>query len=69
MESGPYCRHACYYAPIYRPLFRKQIGSGGVEYGDKELIPGLWYYDDGYVHNSRWDEWVEAMLRKRKNRK
>ena len=26
------------------------------EYGDKELIPGLWYYDDGYGENAAYDK-------------
>ena len=35
-------------------------------YGDKELIPGLWYYDDGYRHNPEYDKRIEALLQKRK---
>jgi len=31
------------------------------EYGDKELIPGLWYYDDGYMDNPEYDKTVEAL--------
>ena len=35
-------------------------------YGDKELVPGLWYYDEGYADNPRYDERIEALLKKRK---
>jgi len=35
-------------------------------YGDKELIPGLWYYDDGYHDNPEYDKKIEALLQKRK---
>jgi hypothetical protein len=36
------------------------------EYGDKELIDGLWYYDDGYLNNPEHDKRIEALLQKRK---
>lgn len=37
------------------------------KYGDKELIPGLWYYDDAYDDNPDYAEKkIEALLRKRK---
>lgn len=35
-------------------------------YGDKELIPGLWYYDDGYEGNPRYQKKIDALLQKRK---
>jgi len=35
-------------------------------YGDKELIPGLWYYDDGYDGNPEYDKRIEALMQKRK---
>lgn len=31
-------------------------------YGDKKIIDGLWYYEDGY--NPKYDEWVEKQLQK-----
>jgi len=37
----------------------------GFSYGDRELIPGLWYYDDGYVKNPKYPKKIEALLRKR----
>ncbi|MHC4632344.1 MAG: hypothetical protein ACYS9C_13905 [Planctomycetota bacterium] len=38
----------------------------GFELGDKELIDGLWYYDDGYLNNPEYDKPIEALLQKRK---
>jgi len=35
-------------------------------YGDRELIPGLWYYDDGYEGNPKYAKKIEALLQKRK---
>jgi hypothetical protein len=40
--------------------------SSWAVYGDKELIPGLWYYDDGYLNNPEYDKPIEALLQKRK---
>ena len=36
------------------------------KYGDKQLIPGLWYDDEGYADNPRYDKGIEALLKKRK---
>ncbi len=36
------------------------------EYGDKELIPGLWYYDDGYRRNPEHGKIIEALRPKGK---
>jgi len=36
------------------------------KYGHKQLIPGLWYYDDGYDGNPKYDSKIEALLKKRK---
>lgn len=33
--------------------------------GHRELIPGLWYYDDGYVDNPEYDKKIEALLQKK----
>ena len=35
----------------------------GFKFGDRELIPGLWYYDDGY-NNPEYDKKFEALLQK-----
>ena len=32
------------------------------KYGDRELIPGLWYYDDGYLHNPEYDKRIENLI-------
>jgi len=38
-----------------------------LEYGGhRELIHGLWYYDNGYVDNPEYDKKIEALLQKRK---
>jgi len=36
------------------------------EYGDRELVPGLWYYDDGYENNPEYDTTIEALIEKSK---
>lgn len=40
--------------------------SKGFEYGDKELIPRLWYYDDGYRDNPKYEKKIEALMQKGK---
>jgi hypothetical protein len=42
----------------------------GFEYRDKELIPGLWYYDEGYSPkpDSAYDKWIETFIQKGKKR-
>lgn len=36
-----------------------------LSYGDRSLIPGLWYYDDEYAHNPEYDEKIDALIRER----
>ena len=36
------------------------------KFGDKELLPGLWYYDDLYQGDRKYDERIQALLKKRK---
>ena len=36
------------------------------EYGDRELLPGLWYYDDGYLHNPEYDKRIDELIKKHK---
>jgi len=36
------------------------------KYGDKELIPGLWYFDEDYYLNPDYDKRIEKLLQKRK---
>jgi hypothetical protein len=31
-------------------------------YGDSELLPGLWYYDDGYLHNPEYDKRIDGII-------
>ena len=38
----------------------------GFEYGDKKLIPGLWYHDDGYLENPEYEKMIEALRPKGK---
>ncbi|MGB2862433.1 MAG: hypothetical protein WBC05_03835 [Sedimentisphaerales bacterium] len=37
------------------------------KYGDKKIIDGLWYYEDGY--NPKYDKWIESLLKKGKRRR
>jgi hypothetical protein len=32
------------------------------KYGDRELLPGLWYYDDGYIHNPEYDKRIDKLI-------
>ena len=36
------------------------------EYGDKELIPGLWYYDDRYLDDPECDKKIDELIEKHK---
>ncbi len=38
-------------------------------YGDKELIDGLWYYDDGYRGHPEFEKRIEALMQKGKMKK
>jgi len=40
----------------------------GVEYGDRKLIDGLWYYNDDYTGNSALQKRIEALIEKGKAR-
>ena len=46
-----------------------KASSKGFEYGDKELIPRLWYYDDGYRDNPEYEKKIEALIQKSKMKK
>jgi len=46
-----------------------KASSKGFKYGDKELIPRLWYYDDGYRDNPEYDKKIEALIQKGKIKK
>jgi len=38
------------------------------EYGGRELAPGLWYYDDGYLYNSEYDKIIETLIEEHENK-
>lgn len=38
------------------------------KYVDRELLPGLWYYDDGYIHNPAYDKRIENLIDENKSR-
>jgi len=35
---------------------------------DRELLPGLWYYDDGYIHNPEYDKRIDTLIQENKNK-
>lgn len=37
-------------------------------YVDRELLPGLWYYDDGYIHNPEYDKRIDALIEEHKGK-
>jgi hypothetical protein len=36
------------------------------KYGDRELLPGLWYYDEGYDHNPEYDKVIDRLIEEQK---
>ncbi len=45
--------------PRYPPPFK---------YGDRELLKGLWYYEDGYsLHPEAYDKRIDQLLSRNKN--
>jgi len=50
----------------FYPVDYKKPPFVGFKLGDKELIDGLWYYDDGYEGNPRYQKKIDALLQKRK---
>jgi hypothetical protein len=51
---------------IYPEDFREPHRN--FEYGDRELLPGLWYYDDGYLHNPEYDKMIETLIEEYKGK-
>ncbi len=44
--------------------------SPNFKYGDRELLPGLWYYDEGYGHNPEYNKWIDTLIKQhRENRR
>ncbi len=54
-----------YGVSAYPENFEKS--SDSFEYGDKKIIDGLWYYEDGY--NPIYDKWIEELIQKGKMRR
>jgi len=61
IEMGGTMRH--FGVKAYLPEDLNQPSSN---YGDKEMFPGLWYYDDRYNREKDYDKVVEKLLQKRK---
>jgi len=40
--------------------------SPGGSFGNRELVPGLWYYDDEYNRDKDYDESIDHMLKRRR---
>ena len=36
------------------------------KYGDRELLPGLWYYDEGYINNPEYDKKIDKLIKEHK---
>ena len=36
------------------------------DYGDRELVPGLWYYDEQYNYDPNFTNKIETMIKKNK---
>jgi hypothetical protein len=49
---------------IYPKAFNVPFPS--FQYGDRKLIDGLWYYDDGYLHNPGYDKRIDEIIKKGK---
>ena len=47
---------------IYPEDFKKP--DDYFEYGNRELLPGLWYYDDRYLHNPEYDKRIDELMKK-----
>jgi hypothetical protein len=51
---------------IYPDYFREPYSD--YKYGDRELVPGLWYYDDGYLYNPDYDKRINLLIEKHKGK-
>jgi len=63
IEGGGTMRH--FGVDAYPEDFREPFSN--YDYGNKELVPGLWYYDDRYNRDNNYDKVIDGMLRR--NRK
>jgi len=46
--------------------YRNDSNDPNVRYGNKKLLDGLWYYDDGYEGNTNFDKYIESLRPKKK---
>lgn len=51
---------------IYPDYFKKPYSD--YEYGDRELIPGLWYYDHRYMGNPDYDKEIDLLIEEHKGK-
>jgi hypothetical protein len=51
---------------IYPADFKEP--SRNFKYGGRELLPGLWYYDDGYLHNPEYDKRINKLIEEHKDK-
>ena len=60
--TGAFLLHfgVCAYPEDFKVPFK------GFQYGDKELIPRLWYYDDGYIGHREYDKHINRLIQKGK---
>jgi hypothetical protein len=64
IELGGTMRH--FGVNAYPEDFR--VPFSNYNYGDKELIPGLWYCDDIYNRHKDYDKVIERLLKKNRYR-
>jgi hypothetical protein len=50
------------YPENYKPCFDSKLG-------DKELLPGLWYYDDKYKKKPNYNKEIDTLLLKENQKK
>jgi hypothetical protein len=55
-----------YGVTAYPENYKKPIDV--FKFGDRELLPGLWYYDDGYINNPEYDKRIDELIEKHKKR-
>jgi hypothetical protein len=63
MEAGMSHFGVWIYPADYKPPSRK------FKYGNRELLPGLWYYDDGYIDNPEYDKRIDELIEEHKKDK
>ena len=52
---------------IYPEDFEEpEVSGGNFKHGDRELLTGLWYYDEGYIRNPEFDKIIEKLIEEHK---